>query len=228
MSFYQTIYDLNEIFPKFRRTSFGCMNTFLFIDGRVVYTRSDTRKCGDGTFMSKTCNVSNLSYQLRPRDEPTPFIDMTTGYLGSFANVSFIKARSSSIVLEAALSCSVACLMVSLVKSFFGSTETSSLAALQISFVLVVLLSFIPFLIMGSKCVQGHFTNTVHIPVGSGKIHPFLTTTRTGKAIFNLHKTNPVNEIWLTGCDEDDMFKEDHVIPLLFRSNNFSNKSVST
>lgn len=38
---------------------------------------------------------------------------------------------------------------------------------------------------------------------------------------------NTVNESWLTGYDESDMSKEGHVIPLLFHSNSFSNKSLS-
>ena len=41
-------------------------------------------------------------------------------YSGSFAAVSFIRVRSSSTVFEAMLSCSTACLIVSLVKSPFG------------------------------------------------------------------------------------------------------------
>lgn len=55
---------MKESFPKFSRASFGCMNAFLPIAPRSIYTRVNTCKCGDGTFMSKTCNISNFETML--------------------------------------------------------------------------------------------------------------------------------------------------------------------
>ena len=102
--------------------------------------------------------------------------------------VSFISVRSDSTVVEVLLSWFTACLIISFVMSSLGSTGTSSFAFsidfLSFGSAEVVLLTFAPVLIMVDKGIQGHFTDTVHMPVCRCKINPFLaavTACRTVK-----------------------------------------------
>ena len=92
--------------------------------------------------------------------------------------VSFISVRSDSTVVEVLLSWFTARLIISFVMSSLGSTGTSSFAFsidfLSFGSAEVVLLTFAPVLIMVDKGIQGHFTDTVHMPVCRCKINPFL------------------------------------------------------